>query len=152
VISCWVIDRKNGNATKDYVTGDASMAAAPLVSASTKIKVFAGLRDDPFFFNIRGFKDAVGVVEGGKTPVSMMNFTTDPKTTCVNNLNMQDVGAVIKVLGHNTGGTMPAVDDFAKGGVLFTSGNVLSIVIAIDKTLLSTGMGTTMGVWGSTNN
>jgi uncharacterized protein (DUF2164 family) len=55
-ISCWA-------GTDDYVTGDAS-AATGLSSASGKLKVFAGLRADPFYFNLQGFKDAVAAVEG----------------------------------------------------------------------------------------
>src|SRR5450432_3000004 len=47
-ITCWV----GGTET---VTGDAS-ATTGIMSASGKTKVFAGLRDDPFFFNLTGFK------------------------------------------------------------------------------------------------
>ena len=47
-ISCWAGD--------EYVTGDAS-AAAGVASASGKLKVFAGRRADPFFFNLEGFND-----------------------------------------------------------------------------------------------
>src|SRR5262249_28672471 len=47
-IQCWV-----GNA--EYIAGDAS-ATAGIASADSKLKVFAGLRDDPFFFNLAGFK------------------------------------------------------------------------------------------------
>src|SRR4051812_1770566 len=47
-IQCWA-------GTDAYVTGDAS-AASGLASADGKFKVFAGLRADPFFFNLDGFK------------------------------------------------------------------------------------------------
>jgi hypothetical protein len=53
-ISCWV-----GN--QDYVTGDASPTAG-INSASGKVKVFAGLRDDPFFFNLGGFQATADLV------------------------------------------------------------------------------------------
>jgi hypothetical protein len=46
-VSLWV-------GTSEYVTGDASTAAG-LTSADGKVKVFAGLRADPFFFNLDGF-------------------------------------------------------------------------------------------------
>ena len=39
----------------DFVTGDAS-ATTGLSSADGKVKVFAGLRDDPFFFNLAGLR------------------------------------------------------------------------------------------------
>src|SRR5579859_75469 len=54
-ISLWV-----GGA--DYVTGDASPTSG-LTSADGKVKVFAGLRADPFFFNLDGFKAVVGAVD-----------------------------------------------------------------------------------------
>ncbi|TMA23646.1 MAG: DUF4331 domain-containing protein, partial [Deltaproteobacteria bacterium] len=44
-LSCWA-----GN---EYVSGDASNPAG-LASGSGKLRVFAGLRDDPFFFNLHG--------------------------------------------------------------------------------------------------
>src|SRR4051794_3612256 len=55
-IQCWV------GGDKDYVTGDPSNTAG-LTSADGKLKVFAGRRSDPFFFNLNGFKDAVATVE-----------------------------------------------------------------------------------------
>src|SRR5712692_2435549 len=48
-ISCWA-----GN---EYVNGDASTTAG-ISSGSNKLKVYAGVRDDPFFFNLDGFKNA----------------------------------------------------------------------------------------------
>ncbi len=54
-ISCWAGDQ-------DYVTGDASQTAG-LDGMKGKFKVFAGLRDDPFFFNLDGFTDTVAAVE-----------------------------------------------------------------------------------------
>jgi hypothetical protein len=150
-ISCWVVDVANAGNVKDYVNGDASMAAAPLLSASAKIKAFAGLRDDPFFFNIQGFKNAAAVVAGGMTPVSKKAFTADPKTGCVNNLTAADSAAVVSVLKSTGDAKSPGVDDFTKGGI-FPSGNVLSIVLAVDKTLLTSQTGTTIGVWGATTN
>ncbi|MBI3328826.1 MAG: hypothetical protein HYZ81_19245, partial [Nitrospinae bacterium] len=38
----------------DYVEGDASQEAG-LTSRMGKFKLFAGLRNDPFFFNLAGF-------------------------------------------------------------------------------------------------
>ena len=56
--SCWL-------GTDEYVTGDAS-AITGLTSADGKLKVFAGLRADPFFFNLDGFHHAEATVEGGR--------------------------------------------------------------------------------------
>src|SRR5579871_4173587 len=44
-ISCWLIQTSG---TVDYVTGNAS-ATAGITSTAGSLKVFAGLRDDPFF-------------------------------------------------------------------------------------------------------
>ena len=55
---CWIAD---GTGTKDYVTGDPSNAAG-IKSTSGKVRLFAGRRSDPFFFNLQGFRDAVGAV------------------------------------------------------------------------------------------
>ncbi|MEO7110517.1 MAG: hypothetical protein ABI183_08780, partial [Polyangiaceae bacterium] len=54
-ISLWV-------GTDEYITGDAS-ATTGLASADGKVKVFAGLRADPFFFNLSGFNAAVSAVD-----------------------------------------------------------------------------------------
>lgn len=53
--SCWA-------GADEFVTGDASQAAG-ITSKSGKLKVFAGLRADPFFFNLAGFQDAVAAVD-----------------------------------------------------------------------------------------
>jgi len=131
-ISCWVV---SGGATKDYVTGDAS-ATAGITSASGKVKVFAGPRDDPFFFNLGGFKDAEVDVEAAT------GVTTDA-AGCPNNLPGSTVTKLDNDLGGSAHGTAAAVD-FFKGK------NVLSIVLSVDKTLLTTG-GPLVAVWGSTN-
>jgi len=131
-ISCWVV---SGGATKDYVTGDAS-ATAGIKSASGKVQVFAGPRDDPFFFNLGGFKDAEADVEAAT------GVTTDA-AGCPNNLPASTVMALDKDLGGSNHGTGAAVDFFA-------GKNVLSIVLSVDKTLLTSG-GPLVAVWGSTN-
>jgi hypothetical protein len=133
-ISCWL----GGSPTKaadDYVTGDAG-ATAGLMSTSGKVKVFAGLRDDPFFFNLDGFKDAVAAVDGAEA-----SLTFDPSgCPAINGVTATALG---KMLGGTMMGTMPPKDFF--GGK-----NVLSIVLSIDKSLLNTG-GPILNVWGSTN-
>ena len=60
---CWVGD-------KDYVNGDPSSDGG-MTSADGKMKVFAGRRADPFFFNLNGFKAVtafVGANAGGLMP------------------------------------------------------------------------------------
>ncbi|HZS41228.1 MAG TPA: DUF4331 family protein [Polyangia bacterium] len=153
-ISCWVTGA--GGAVAGYVTGDAS-ATTGLTSADGKIKVFAGLRDDPFFFNLAGFKNVAKVVAGAlKTGPGAGNPITsiDPATGCPTVPNSTSMAA-INGLKSNAAGTGPGVDFFKKGtaGSLDSpfSGNVLSIVLVVDKSLLSSAASPIVGVWGSTN-
>jgi hypothetical protein len=126
-IQCWL-------GTKDYVTGDAS-AAAGITSTSGKLKVFAGLRADPFFFNLQGFRDTVSTVKaaaGGLTFDAFGCPTVDATTS----------GALVGLLGSSTSG---ATEDF------FKDLNVLSIVVSIDKAELTTSAKPLLAVWASTN-
>lgn len=141
-ISCWVVD-KTGK-TLDYVNGDAS-APAGVVSADMKVKVFAGPRSDPFFFNVDGFKDVVDLVKAGGMAL-MKDGAGCPK------LDMATSAIAVKDLSHSVKGTMPPVNHFGPKTEGLT-GNVLSIVVAIDKTLLTSDPVKlpTLGVWASTN-
>lgn len=133
----------------EYVTG-ATGVAAGVTSSSGKMKVFAGLRDNPFHFNIRGFKATTATVVATPstafaTVVAGCPTFTDP--TVPGKL-------VAELQSDGNGGT--ASDDFAPGGAsppqtgVVTNGNVLSIAIELDKTLLAT-TGSIVSVWGSTN-
>ena len=130
-ISCWVGE-------KGFVTGDASMTGG-LQSEDKLIKVFAGLRDDPFFFNLTGFKDTVTTVEGAAS-----GLTFDP-AKCPT-LDATTSALLVKQLSPDPASTPPAgvAKDF------FAGKNVLAIVIAVDKKLLNAG-GATMSAWASTN-
>jgi hypothetical protein len=134
IASCWV-----GNA--DYVTGDASATGgdggvgAGITSASGKTKVFAGVRDDPFFFNIDGYHATVAAVETaapGLTVDAAGCPTVDATTsmTLVNQLKTAPDGSAAKNF--------------------FAGYNVLALVVQIDKTLVNSG-GSILSVWASTN-
>jgi hypothetical protein len=136
-ISCWVV-AKDGTTVKDYVTGDAS-GTAGISSTSGKVKVFAGLRSDPFFFNLDGFKDAAKFVhDNAATLVPLFDANGCPK------LDANTSKAAVGLLGHTMGGTMPPVDHFA-------TFNGLAIVMAVDKSLLVSATNPTLTVWASTN-
>jgi Domain of unknown function (DUF4331) len=125
-ISCW-----GGG---EYVHGDASNPTG-LSSTDGKLKVFAGLRDDPFFFNLDGFKataKAVHDAAGSLTFDAAGCPALDPATS----------SALVNQLKTAPGGGPP--QDHFKGL------NALAIVIQIDKTLVTKG-GPTVGVWASTN-
>lgn len=127
-ISCWIGD-------KDYLTGDASVTAG-LKSASGAVRVYAGLRADPFYFNFEGFNDAVSTVADA---AGSLTFDTsgcpdvDPFTATT----------LIGMLQGTAMGTGDAANFFA-------TANVLSIVLEVDKTLV-TGGGPVLAVWGSTH-
>lgn len=128
-IECW--------AGSEYVAG--ATAGAPttgLKSSSGKLTVWAGLRDDPFFFNLDGFKDMVAAV---KSAAPQLLPTVDA-SGCPK-VDAGTSAALVSALAH-THGNAP-VDHFA--GL-----NVLAIVVSVDAALVTKG-GSTVGVWASTN-
>lgn len=125
-IECWL--------DNEYVAGKADVPTG-IASASGKLKVFAGLRDDPFFFNLVGFQETVKAVVAA---AGSLTFDTQGcpavsqpiSTTLVNQLKAGVAGAA------------PAN--------AFAGANVLSLVVQVDKALL-TKTGPVLGVWASTH-
>jgi hypothetical protein len=126
-ITCWV-------GSGEMVTGDAS-ATAGITSASAKTKVFAGLRDDPFFFNLTGFKATAAAV------ASAASSLTFDASGCPA-LDTATATALVAQLSHGAAGAAAASD--------FAGQNVQSIVIEVDTALVTPG-GKFLGVWGSTH-
>jgi hypothetical protein len=125
---CWA-------GTDEYATGQADNSAG-ISSKDGKFKVFAGVRGDPFFFNLAGFRQAVTDVEGVGTPVAGYTDAGCPKIT-----NLQ-AAAVAGQLSKNDDGGPP--QDF------FKTFNALAIVVSIDKTLV-TKDGPIVATWASTH-
>lgn len=120
-----------GNLT---VAGDASNPAG-LASQDGRLRVFAGRRNDPFFFNLNGFQRTTRIVAGAAGALTFDDAgcpQLDEATanTLVTQLQTEPDGA-------------PATDEFA-------GANGLAIVVSIDKTLV-TGGGPILALWGSTN-
>lgn len=128
-ISVWV------GADADYVSGDASVESG-LTSKSGGVKVYAGLRADPFYFNLEGFQDTVKTVIGAAGGLMF-----DP-AGCPT-IDAATSGVLVGQLQGTAAGTMPAKNFFA-------TANVLGIVLEIDKALVTAG-GSTLAVWGSTH-
>jgi hypothetical protein len=126
-ITCWV-------GAGEMVTGNAGTAAG-IVSASGKTRVFAGLRDDPSFFNQTGFLTMATTL----TPVLP---SLSPDAAGCPTVSMSISGALISQL-RSDGSNGPAVNNFA-------GQNVLSIVIQVDTALVTPG-GKILGVWASTH-
>lgn len=126
-ISCWL-------GTDEYVTGNAG-ATTGLASADGKLKVFAGLRADPFFFNLAGFKNAVATVESAASGLTF-DVAGCPA------LDGPTAALLRTQLQTSPDGGPPA--DF------FAPLNGLAIVASIDKTLVTKG-GPILSTWASTH-
>jgi hypothetical protein len=117
----------------EYVTGDPSQSTG-LQSADGKVKVFAGVRSDPFFFNLDGFKKVVSDVEAAAS-----GLTFDPAGCPA--LDAQTSTALVTQLKTDPNGGAP--QDF------FKTLNTLAIVVSVDKALLTKG-GALVSLSGST--
>jgi len=126
-IQCWA-------GPQEYVTGNANNVNG-IASADGKLKVFAGLRDDPFFFNLAGFKETGKIVAHAAS-----SLTFDP-AGCPQ-LDAPTATTLVTQLQTAPGGG-PAIDNFARF-------NVLAIVVSADRSIVTKG-GAIIGVWGSTN-
>lgn len=125
-IECWAGD--------EYVTGDPSDTDG-ITSASGKLRVFAGRRDDPFFFELTGFKETVAAA------------VAEAPTLTFDDEGCPDIGgttsdALVAQLSHG--------EDGADASNTFAGSSVLSIAIELDKTVVDAG-GPILGVWGSTH-
>ena len=134
-VQCWV-----GN--KDYIKGDPS-ATTGITSADGKIKVFAGRRSDPFFFNLNGFKDAVAAVEG-------TTVTSATPAGCPHLLAVQAAG-VRGLLQEGSAGSNTHAPCNGSDMDCFKRLDVMAIVLQVDKSLLNSGSNTLVKVWGSTH-
>ncbi len=132
-ISLWV-------GTDEYVTGDAS-ATTGLASADGKVKVFAGLRADPFFFNLTGFKYTVAQVDALEE-AGAIQALGDNDAGCLQ-IDSVHAGAIRGWLQNGADGGGGPVNDFA-------TFNALAIVVSVDLTLINGG-GPITAVWGSTH-
>lgn len=147
---CWV-----GN--NDYVTGDPSNTAG-VTSASGKVRLFAGTRSDPFFFNLIGFDNAVGSIVAAE-----VGSNSDPRDLaaisdaagCPKDLNPTVVAQLRAKLTSSNPAS--AAHPFCTAGSgseavdCFKSLNVKAIVLQVDKSLLNSGSNTMLRVWGTTH-
>jgi hypothetical protein len=171
VASCWVTDPANAS-VKAYVTGNAG-AVGGITSGDARLRLFAGLRDDPFFFNLAGFRNAASTVgaalkEAGPTLMGTYIKGLDPTHPGCPILSAAGRTTVVGYISHDCTGAGPAVDFFkkpagtenasctTKPALVSTmsnntglTGSVLAIVLSVDKTLLTAG-GAVLAVWGAT--
>jgi hypothetical protein len=161
-IQCWVA---SGQTPIDYVTGDPSNTAG-LTSHDGKMKVFAGRRSDPFFFNLAGFLTAQAIIEddcsGGPPPA--------PRIACPGALGPPPGANIVDAAGcpHIPGGAaaIAAQLSASQSGAAhpstlgpcpanqrdcFLNLNVRALVVQIDKSLLLSGSDRLLSVWASTH-
>lgn len=125
-VSCW--------AGEEYLSGDAS-GSAGLASPSGRLRVFTGLRNDPFFFNLTGFKAA-----GSRINQALAGAPRDA-AGCPS-FDLQARSEILRQLSTGTGG-VAARDDLA-------GQNVLTLVVEVDLSLVTRG-GPVLAVSGSTH-
>jgi hypothetical protein len=126
--SCWA-------GTSEYVTGDAS-ATTGLASGDGKFKVFAGLRADPFFFNLDGFKHTVSTVESAAAGLSF-DVAGCPTLDAPTSATLR--------------GQLQSAPDGGPAQDFFQPLNGLAIVVSLDKTLVTKG-GPIVSAWAGTYN
>lgn len=120
-IRCWA-----GNDI--FLGGDASNVAG-IESPDARLKIFAGVRNDPFFFNLAGFQSVartVGTVGGSLTFDAAGCPSLDAATA-----------------GSLVGTLRTGKDDFL-------GFEAFALVVSIDKSLV-TRNGSIVSVWGSTH-
>jgi hypothetical protein len=131
-VECWA-------GRDEYVKGNATVQNG-ITSRTGKLRVFTGLRNDPFFFNLAGFNN---VADRIKT-LYPMAATTKDNAGCP---NLGANAATLRTALTQNGATPPAAgtDSFARQ-------NILSIVVSVDRALLtSNGARPLLSIWGSTN-
>ena len=136
---CWVVQ---GTDVKDYVKGDPSTA---MTSADGKLKVFAGRRSDPFFFNLAGFKNAVGAAE---TLLGAGMADIRPSDGCLELTAAQGAAAQQLLIATSATAVGPCP---ANQKDCFANFNVMAIVVQADKTLFLQNTDHLLSVWGSTH-
>jgi hypothetical protein len=131
-VSCWAGD-------DSYVTGDASDPNG-IVSDDGDLRVFAGLRNDAFFFNSSGFNATRAAVR-----MAAPSLTFDAAGCPAVDEATSDTLVTLLMSSVPSGGGEPgpAVDAFANA-------NILVLALQVDKSIV-TGNGPIVSVWGSTN-
>jgi hypothetical protein len=144
---CWVVDPAAGNTVKDYLTGDPSNTAG-ITSTSGKVRLFAGQRSDPFFFNLQGFRDSVKAVKDRIAAPALPPVMLDP-AGCPFNLTDSEVGIVRGKLSETPVAAQPPCPINVKD--CFATLNVKVIVVQLDPSLVKAAANFTVGVWASSH-
>jgi hypothetical protein len=138
---CWVTE---GTTVKGYITGDPSNTTG-ISSEDSKVRMFAGRRSDPFFFNLQGFRAAIS---GLTTRLGQTPAVTNDAAGCPDSLTVAEVLGFAANLTAQVPGQPPCS---ATQQDCFAELNVKMILIQLDRSLVNSGTNTTVGVWASTH-
>jgi hypothetical protein len=138
-ITCKFIDGTNIEcwAGNDYVVGDPSDPAG-IVSDNGGLRVFAGLRDDPFFLEYNGFNNAINAANAA---VAANEVSFPAENAGCPALTPEQQTALV--------GALTSGNDGARASNTFAGQNVLALVIQVDKSIVDVG-GPVLGVSVST--
>jgi hypothetical protein len=127
IAECWAGD-------SEHIAGDAGHEAG-IASASGRLRVFAGLRNDPFFNNVRGTRSAYEVAKAALERGANFDAAACPP------FGEALSGEILDHWRHTDGG--PA-KDFLAGWT------TAALVVSIDRRMVSGG-GPLLAVWATTN-
>ncbi|MEO0325896.1 MAG: DUF4331 family protein [Myxococcota bacterium] len=133
-IECWV--QGADGSVLAYVEGNPSDPAG-ITSDDGGVRVFAGARNDPFFFEFNGFNNTRAAV------LDAAGALTFDDAGCPALDEATSMALVGLLTSDDTMGA-PVSDDFA-------GSNVLSLVLQIDRDLLTRDGNDVLAIWGSTN-
>jgi hypothetical protein len=131
-ISCWAGE-------ESYVTGDAGDPDG-LVSDDGRLRVFAGLRNDAFFFNSSGLNATRAAVRAALPDLDLDAAGCPDVDEATSDALISLLASSVPMGGGEPG---PPVDAFANA-------NILVLALQVDKSIV-TGNGSIVSVWGSTN-
>jgi hypothetical protein len=126
-IECWAGDQ--------YVAGDPSDPEG-IVSEGGGLRVFAGLRDDPFFLEYNGFLNAVNAANAA---------------VAAGDVEFDEAGCPLLTpeQGIALRGALTSGNDGAPASNTFAGQNVLALVVQVDKSIVDGG-GPILGVSANT--
>lgn len=138
---CWVVE---GDKIKDYVSGDPSNIAG-IKSKSGKVRLYAGRRSDPFFFNLQGFRVAIASLKQrfGENPPVQFDVAG-----CPSNLTNPELATIAGLIDDQIAGQPPCS---ATQRDCFADLNVKVILVQLDQSLVNSGQNIAVGVWASTH-
>lgn len=134
---CWV-----GDVDAPTVEGDASVEGG-IASTAGDVRVYAGLRADPFYFYLQGFQAARAFVVANAAALTF-NASGCPVVDGVT--SSQIVGRLQGTIDTMGNPAAPPVNVNT-----FEDANVLALVVELDKSLLIDGTANTLSVWASTH-